>query len=72
MPYYNYHSTIKSKLKSSKCPQMYIINNYKYISPCLMVVTDDKCYPIREYRWEEYFELGANLGIKVEDKRENE
>lgn len=48
---------------------MFIVNNYKYISPCLIVKIDNYCYPIREYRWQEYFDIATNLGIKIEDKR---
>lgn len=70
MAYYNYHSNIKKKIRECKNPQMLIINQYKYISPCLLVLTDDKCYPIREYRWQEYFEIASSIGIKIQDKRE--
>lgn len=69
MPYYNYHCNIKKKIKECKHPQMFIVTNYKFISPCLIVQTDDSCYPIREYRWQEYFDIATNLGIKIEDKR---
>lgn len=70
MSYYSYHSNIKKSIKNSHYPQMLIVENYKYISPCLLVKTDDKIYPIREYRWQEYFDLAENLGIVVQDKRE--
>lgn len=69
MSYYNYHSNIKKKLRQAQNPQMTIVSNYKYISPCLIVQTDNQSYPIREYRWQEYFELASDLGIFVEDKR---
>lgn len=69
MAYYNYHSNIKKKIKQSKNTEMLIVNNYKYISPCLIIKTDDSYYPIREYRWQEYFDIATTMGIQIEDKR---
>ena len=48
---------------------MFIVDNYNKISPCLIVKTDDKHYPIREYRWQEYFDIANSIGIVIQDKR---
>lgn len=73
MAYFNYHGNIKKKIKQCNNTHMLIVNSYNNISPCLLVIIDDNCYPIREYRWQEYFELADSLKIIVQDKRgENE
>ena len=69
MSYYNYHSNSKKKIKESTITEMFIVDNYNKISPCLIVKTDDKHYPIREYRWQEYFDIANSIGIVIQDKR---
>lgn len=69
MSYFNYHSSVKRKIENSGEVQMIIVNNYKDISPCLVVITDSGNYPIREYRWQEYFDLADRLKIIIKDKR---
>lgn len=70
MPYFNYHSMVKKKIMQSNNSLMFIVNQYKNISPCLVVVTDSGHYPIREHRWQEYFAIAEARQIKIENKIE--
>ena len=58
--YYNYHATAKRLISEGKLKSWYIIEKYKNISPALILEFDDYKHPImpiREYRWDEYFEI---------------
>lgn len=58
MSYYSYHNTIKNKIKKGLLVDSFVTNNYHGISPALVLVfSDGKSYPIRQYHWAEYFEL---------------
>ncbi len=72
MSYFNYHSNVKKKINQSTTVQMILVNSYNNISPCLVIVIDSGNYPIREHRWQEYFELASKINIKIKDKRNNE
>ena len=56
--YYNYHGTIKKKLKLGLYSYHEYIDNYHNIKPALIIhFKDGSKYPIREYRWHEYYSL---------------
>ncbi len=60
MSYYSYHNTIKNKIKKGMLVDSFVTNNYHGISPALVLVfSDGKSYPIRQYHWQEYFDLIA-------------
>ena len=56
--YFNYHAKIKNKVKDGKLKSMHFENNYKNIGRALVLEFNDGTkFPIREYRFLEYFEL---------------
>ena len=60
MPYFNYHATAKRLIANGKLLDYYISENYRGVSPALVLVFDDAKHPfmpIREHRWEEYLPL---------------
>ena len=64
MPYFNYHATAKRLIEQGKLLRYYITDNYRGISPALVLVFDDPIHPVmpvREYRWEEYLSLLQKL-----------
>lgn len=69
MGYYNYHGMIKRRLRSGESFSIEIKEVYKGISPAMIIKFSDRIYPIREYRFEEYFMIFQELGINVIDKR---
>lgn len=69
MGYYNYHAMIKRRLRSGESFSIEIKEVYKGISPAMIIKFSDRIYPIREYRFEEYFMIFQELGINVIDKR---
>ncbi len=55
MAYYNYHGIIRKKILDGMLVKYEIVENYKKISPALVLYFEDgSVYPIREYRWGEY------------------
>lgn len=69
MGYYNYHAMIKRRMHSGESFSIEIKEVYKGISPAMIIKFSDRIYPIREYRFEEYFMIFQELGINVIDKR---
>lgn len=58
--YYNYHAIAKKLIKEGKLRDYKIVDKYNHISPALLLEFDDKKHPImpiREYRWDEYFQI---------------
>lgn len=56
--YYNYHGIIKQKIKQGLLEKYDYYDNYHNIKPALVLYfKDGSIYPIREYRWYEYYEL---------------
>lgn len=56
--YFNYHAKAKNLIKSGKLVEYKIVEKYNNISPALLLIFDDgNIMPIREFRWQEYFEL---------------
>lgn len=55
--YYNYHGIIKSKIKANLLTNYEYFDKYHNVSPALVLYFKDGTkYPIREYRWHEYYE----------------
>ena len=60
MGYYNYHATAKRLIKEGKLKRFYISENYKGISPALVLEFNDikhPIMPIRAHKIEEYLNL---------------
>lgn len=56
--YYNYHGIIKQKIQKGLLLRYEYLDNYHNIKPALVLYFKDGTkYPIREYRWFEYYEL---------------
>ncbi len=68
--YYNYHARAKSLIKNGNCIGATIFNTYHHIYPALVLYFDNhKPIPIREYMWEDYFDLLKSYNIDIDDKR---
>ena len=66
MGYYNYHAQCKKLILSHHLIGATIFDNYKHISPALVLYFDNhKPMPIREYRWQEYLPLIEKFEIKI-------
>ena len=60
MPYFNYHATAKRLIGEGKLLNYYFTENYKSISPALILIFDDARHgvmPIREDRFDEYLKI---------------
>jgi hypothetical protein len=70
--YYSYHNKIKKLIKEGKLLDYKFADTYNNISPCLIlyIMQDDgvKAYPIRDYRWNEYYQYLPNFDSKNEEK----
>jgi hypothetical protein len=56
--YYNYHAQAKRLITSGDLKSSKIVKNYNGISPALVLsFFHHRPMPIREYRWQEYFDL---------------
>lgn len=69
MGYYNYHGMIKRRLRSGEAFSVEIRSEYNRISPVMLICFADRVFPIREYRFDEYFTLFNELGVRIIDKR---
>ena len=66
MYYYNYHATAKRLIKEGKLIKWQLVESYNGITPALLLFFDDDRHPvmpIREDRFNEYFELIKNLPL---------
>ena len=57
MAYFNYHSKIQKLVEQGKLSCYYFCQNYNKIGFALVLVIDGKNYPIREHKFDEYFDL---------------
>ncbi len=58
MSYYNYHAMVKKLIKDGELIDYKICSSYNNISPALVLYfKSHKPMPIRDYRWQEYFDL---------------
>lgn len=70
MSYYNYHGMIKRRLRSGEAFRVEIRSEYNKISPVMLIYFADRAFPIREYRFDEYFMILNELGVKITDNRD--
>ena len=56
---YPYHNKIKQRIKNNELLRYEYVENYKNISPCLVLhfSTAPQIRPIREHRFKEYEEI---------------
>ena len=67
MAYFNYHATAKRMIREGKLRCCYIAARHGSISPALVLCFDDERHPvmpIREDRWEEYWQLLSEYPTK--------
>ena len=58
MGYFNYHAKAKRLIKQNKLVNFEIVEKHNSISPALLLTFNDGLVmPIREHRWQEYFDL---------------
>ena len=57
MAYYNYHATIMQKIKNGELKSYHFCPNHKHIGYALILCFKNKSYPIKEERFEAYFNL---------------
>ena len=59
---YPYHNKIKQRIKNKELVRYEYLDNYKGISPCLLLHFDSEPHtrPIREHRFKEYEEILKN------------
>ena len=55
--YFNYHAKAKNLIKNGKLIDYKIVEKYNNISPALLLIFDKLIMPIRQHRWQEYFDL---------------
>lgn len=67
MAYFNYHAKAQNLIKAGHCVKAEIAENYKYISPALVLYFDNHIpMPIRLHRFDEYLNLLKQYGVTVE------
>ena len=60
--YFNYHGIIKKKIKAGLLIRYEYLDSFHNIKPALVLYfKDGSVYPIREYRWQEYYEFLNDL-----------
>lgn len=60
---YPYHNKIKQRIKNNELVKYEYVDNYKNISPCLLLhfSTEPKIRPIRQHRFLEYEKILEEL-----------
>lgn len=62
MSYFNYHAKVKQKIQEGKLVTFKIVDKYNSISPAMVLYfSDGKVMPIRQHRWDEYFDLISKI-----------
>ncbi len=60
--YYNYHAKAKKLIKEGRLLFYELVDSYHGISPAMILYFDNHApMPIRQYRWQEYFDLIAQI-----------
>lgn len=58
MGYFNYHAKAKNKIKQGLLSNYEIVDNWKGISPALILrFVDGENIPIRQHKWADYYLL---------------
>jgi hypothetical protein len=56
--YFNYHAKAKKLINQGKLINYEIVEKHKNISPALLLFFEDGLImPIRQHKWQEYFDL---------------
>lgn len=64
--YYNYHAKAKQLISENHLQRFEIVNRWNSISPALVLYFDNhRPMPIREYRWDEYWEILTSENGKI-------
>ena len=62
--YFNYHAKAKNLIKQGELIDYKILDSYHNISPCLLLIfKNHKPIPIREHRFNEYFEIFEQINL---------
>ena len=70
MAYFNYHAKAKNLIKNNFCFAATIFQNYRNIKPALVLYfINNRPIPIRQYMWQEYFNLLSDFNINIQDNR---
>lgn len=60
--YFDYHAKAKKKIIEGKLIRFEIVDKWNNIAPAMVLYfSDSPPMPIREYRWQEYFDLFYEL-----------
>ncbi len=63
--YYNYHAKIKNLILSGHLMYYKIVDKWNSVSPALVLFFNNhKPMPIRNYKWEEYFNILKEINFK--------
>ena len=63
--YFNYHAKVKHLIEQGHATTWEIVEEYHNIRPCLLIYfDDDKIFPIRQHKFEEYIFLMTKLGVE--------
>lgn len=58
MAYFNYHAKAKKLIRDGFLVKYEILEEYNKIKPALVLYfSNNRPMPIREYKWQEYFDL---------------
>lgn len=58
MAYFNYHAKVKRLIREGELIKFEIVEKYNNISPALVLFfKNNKPMPIRQNKWNEYFEI---------------
>lgn len=64
MAYFNYHAKAKRLITEGKLVEYKIVKKHNAISPALLLYfKDGLIMPIREHKWDEYFEIIKNISF---------
>ena len=62
--YFNYHAKAKKLVEMGDLVEYKIVEKYNNISPALVLIfKSSRPMPIRQHRWQEYFDLFKKLNI---------
>ncbi|SFQ53040.1 hypothetical protein SAMN05444277_1181 [Parafilimonas terrae] len=68
---YPYHNKIKQRIKSGELVRYEYVENYKGISPCLLLYFSTEPYvkPVRKHRFDEYETIFSQVNLPGQKKK---
>ena len=70
MTYFNYHAKIKNLIKTGQTIYFELLPEYNHISPAMVFYfKNNPPMPVREYKFDEYFELIEKYKIPEKSKK---